>query len=150
MREIKFRLIYQSPETDEPNKIYISKPFYLTDLFNSTYQFDFTNGSYLIANELDMQWCKFEQFTGLHDKNGKEIYEGDILQCPKTTVREFRREVCWSENYASFVLFDRRKKNPKYGNGIVGLQNLGNCPRFEEWKIIGNIHQNPELLKERE
>lgn len=70
------------------------------------------------------------QFTGLLDKNGKEIFEGDIISFGQNS-----RRVNWVG--AGFWLIDF------CGNGI-DIE-----PTFNEiknWKIIGNIYENPELL----
>ena len=78
------------------------------------------------------------QFTGLHDKNGKEIYEGDIVE-----YKDFSN---------GMYLF---KEQPK-ARGVIKIDNLLNgiylkgMGTFEGNKaeIIDNIHTNPELLKE--
>ncbi len=84
-----------------------------------------------------------DQYTGLHDKNGKEIYEGDIL-----VVRELHDgdeyawkqptgpaipcEVKWDDNYKQF--------------------DFGGCSRViyspSHFEVIGNIYENPNLLSQ--
>lgn len=76
------------------------------------------------------------EFTGLLDKNEREIYEGDIL---KNTKHKFTFKVQWGiegESYAGWAGNWNEKDfiSPLY-NGP-----LENC------KIIGNIYENPELL----
>lgn len=70
------------------------------------------------------------QFTGLKDKNGKEIYEGDILQ----TGNEIHE--------VSFVQSPRKGYYPDYG-----FPNLHNFPAPDWVEVIGNIYENKELLK---
>lgn len=71
-----------------------------------------------------------EQCVGLKDINGKLIYEGDILKCG-----EYLYSVKWSDSVASFVLLN--KKRPFF----IILEK-------HEREVVGNIHENPELLKE--
>jgi len=71
------------------------------------------------------------QFTGLYDKDGKEIYEGDIVKCLDNSKHLIQR----NNDYSAYQLSNRN---------YIGLekQNLE-----DNYKIIGNIYENPELLE---
>jgi len=71
-----------------------------------------------------------EQYTGLKDKNGKEIYEGDILQIDDHILGDF--VVVWHN-------FGWKIKRS------VGYESLS-VHKSEDCTVIGNIHENPELL----
>lgn len=66
------------------------------------------------------------QFTGLHDKNGKEIYEGDIAE--------------WVFRYGDFMDEVKRTK--------VEIHPLANSNYLKDCALIGNIYENPELLEQ--
>ena len=95
------------------------------------------------------------QFTGLYDKNGKEIYEGDILtaECYPfikdgkmnyiAVVEWFDYDACW---YASMQLHRDSK-----ARGIsVDMPAWFDKDTAETYEVIGNIHDNPELIKEEQ
>jgi len=78
-----------------------------------------------------IQWQNLSimQFTGLHDKNGKEIYEGDIIQSPYT-----------NSTFKVFYSSDRPEFVAEFGMSFL------KSDRWAEAKIIGNIFENPELI----
>lgn len=74
------------------------------------------------------------QYTGLKDKNGKEIYEGDIV---KSSHWVNPCEVVWCNNYSHFTI-SSGSKNPFGFPPIFGENTI---------EVIGNIYETPELLK---
>ena len=72
------------------------------------------------------------QYIGLHDKNGKEIYEGDIVYFVSKDENAF---ILWDEETARYI-----------------IQFNGWCADFDnyygkELEVIGNIYDNPDLLE---
>ncbi len=84
------------------------------------------------------------QFTGLHDKNGKEIFEGDKLRddySDEETVIEDYAVVVWDGKLCQWAIDNSFAKDGSSFTNMVeyfGRENL---------EVIGNIHENPELLK---
>ena len=91
---------------------------------------------------LDWNHIEIMQYTGLKDKNGLEIYEGDIL-LRKHSIKTKSKGV---ENYDSTHIVEWKTHYAfNYDDSNwVGLE----LPEYlEEHEVIGNIYQNPELIK---
>jgi uncharacterized phage protein (TIGR01671 family) len=84
--------------------------------------------------------CKIEQFTGLTDKNGQKIFEGDII---KRTIHCSYR----NDGMAYDVLFKVPGIKDLYGNKIEKDDANNSVDLWEtSFEVVGNIHNNPELL----
>lgn len=122
MRELKFK-IYSKGE--------MLGPFTIQDLMNGNYPSGLHIG-YLSVSIHEPPHAGvvrddlvFLQYTGLKDKNGKEIYEGDIWED--------------DEGYLGEI------KDSNYGWIVTDLDSLYDCLAYG--KVIGNIYENPELLE---
>ena len=83
------------------------------------------------------------QFTGLHDKNGKEIYEGDIIRSFDSKGGPIIHYIQYDDEEAGFVTILKGCKKGDFGYGRCYQQWITEC----EKEVIGNIHDDPELLK---
>ena len=135
-----------------------------------------TTDKYVIIEEYTTRFVPVKrktvgQFTGLYDIDGKEIYEGDILEsaerpdhysfgfwevadkdsdygftghCGKMKIsgKPFRRVVKWHKERAAFCLFLPLR------DMIAGSRPLKMFVEGDKMRVIGNIFDNPELLKE--
>ena len=81
------------------------------------------------------------QFTGIVDRNGVEIYEGDIIQTYDSKGKPILHEVYYLENEARFA------------TKLIGYENLNEGQLTQKWinelgfEVIGNIFDNRELLQ---
>lgn len=77
----------------------------------------------------------YQEYTGLKDKNGVEIYEGDLIQC--TYCKKEYGEVYWYKEIPSFRI--------KWSDDDCGN---ARCNRIDNWATVsGNIFENKNLLK---
>lgn len=137
MRQIKFRawdtkdkkyLFSDKQEficTTHQNGFGVTIPFDIDGFIDSVQGIDWSDAD-LITGRYEL-----EQFTGTYDKNGKEIYEGDIIQ---TDIGA--REIGWNNEYSRFGF----RENVR--DGFYTFCRLSN------FEVIGNIHENEELLHE--
>ena len=93
-----------------------------------------------IYSSIDKDSSVLMQWTGLKDKNGKEIYEGDIIQ---DRQQWWRGEVFWRQELPGFYL--RKVADDRYTGNMewIDLMSGGNV---EIYNVIGNIYENPDLL----
>jgi len=132
MLEIKFRA------WDERNKSYTYSGFG---------EKTFT----IFVKRVNVPRYKIEQYTGLKDKNGKEIYAGDIVRyippkeggmiiCDWEDDNPYVKYIGWDKDEAEFNFFGRKKEVQTSGHTFC-KNNLNSI-----YEVIGNIHENPELL----
>lgn len=105
--------------------------------------------SYVMIEEINGLWCERDfdeielmRLTGLKDKNGKEIFEGDIVKY-KYGVNTFTEVVTYDKDFAGFGLVD----DDGYGSTVFTFGELAEDVDFSSLEVVGNIYENPELLK---
>lgn len=128
-REIKFRA-WDGDKKEMHLPEYTDKEdFHILSDGSIVYTQEYGYDRHELTNRRPDTWVLM-QFTGLHDKNGKDIYEGDIL--------DGRILVTWRNDLASFAL---SKQGWAYDHYFGEAVDPGHT------EVIGNIHQNPELLQ---
>jgi len=94
-----------------------------------------------LAKGTEKRFCVM-QYTGIKDKNGKEIYEGDILTA-KPKESNWNPLVCKMAFNANTARFEAQQYWPNK-NAFLSLSNNHD---YYEYEVCGNIYENPELLK---
>lgn len=114
------------------------------DLVHSVYKIgDTCVGQY--GNEIGMHEVDPSticQCTGLKDKNGKPIWENDIIEC-KDGKHNFQTQIEWDAYCAGFIFQDTE-------TSAVELDAITANGLYSESKVIGNIFDNPELIESEE
>lgn len=100
----------------------------------------FCNNGKLDYCETPIHRDSLGQFTGLIDKNGNEIYEGDIIGCYNPDIKHL---IFYNEKQGRFMA----ALNGDIDNDFVGVCGLDDSRWNASKEVIGNIHDNPELLK---
>jgi uncharacterized phage protein (TIGR01671 family) len=124
MREIKFRVWDKTKNRwDQPSLLEVfSDDGILGHLYDSK-----------------KEYTVIQQYTGLKDKNDKDIYEGDYIKYAKPSDED-----CLKRNSSNIVLV--RQTEPHEDNH-PGFRIVDLWGQYGEIEIIGNIFENPELLK---
>ena len=142
MREIEFRI-------RDRDKWYYGVP--LSKIKNDTVAFQSYDGNYY---DLFADATTLGQYTGLKDKNGKKIFEGDIISADYYPFIEDGKQnyvgiVTFYDDICSFQYELQCVNKDKRGisNGINEEFEPNDDLILEDFEVIGNIFDNPELLK---
>ena len=143
-REIKFRAYDKEDEEmryfDDENYLY-HYPFILRleQVFKKDSNYDdYEDFEYKdVTDKIELM-----QYTGLHDKNGKEIYEEDVVKITNKNskvipIKPLIAQIVWSEEYLAYILITTSVKD--------AFENLGDYIDYDI-EVIGNVFENPELL----
>lgn len=140
MREIKFKVWDKNKEVFIPEDVYAiinRTSFNAFGVMITDWQ-DYKEGEYFYDNAQELVL-----FTGLKDRNGVEIFEGDILESNDAGFSAPDQYCAVKYSGSSFVVYN---PNCCYAckNSFGCICNLDECGNIFE--VIGNIYQNPELL----
>lgn len=134
MRELKFRVYDKTGD------------YYIAILDNDCFGIKQVARIILELEVLKHEYI-IEQYTGLKDKNGKEIYEGDVIgNYSERGVLIGKEEVIWMDNCLCFGTRVIERGGPC--NGLIEpISDDGADYISAECEVIANIHENPELLE---
>jgi hypothetical protein len=135
-REIKFRAWDK-----EHRKMWFqdgrAEPDFSMDFQGGIYHHGFSGDG--LREEVKKMDFELMQFTGLKDKNGVEIYEGDVILADSIMI-ENPILVEWINDSCGFEPFSDSKENCHHCGGGIN-------PDSYDIKVIGNIYENPGLLE---
>lgn len=134
-RQLKFRAFYQ-------------KKLYMQEYCGGFSYFIHNDSDALTLEDIfvaaERQKCIIQQYTGLKDRNGIPIFEGDLVQYNQNSNYDgINFEVTWSDVSFGWVL---KSKNGDYLTNMT----TPNGPRYNFLEVVGNIFENLELIKNNE
>ncbi len=107
-----------------------------------------------VNTAFDYEWHSsliWMQFTNLKDKNGKEIYEGDIVSLTQGFAPRQLFQVEFDVDDGRWMYTHKWKMNPEikdqYQISSTGFHGDARTNEEREVEVVGNIYENPELLK---
>lgn len=100
------------------------------------------NGIVELSKFFELPNMTIEQFTGFKDRNGKEVYEGDVIR-----YKVLRDDCSTRHGYKYREVIEAVEYDDGRGMYIIGQYSpLGTIVDHYEPEVIGNVHENPELL----
>lgn len=109
-------------------------------IYYSYHEYTVEGDDHVYGDVIDFEDCVLMQFTGLKDKNGKEIYEGDIINYKYSRHTSTQFVVKYNEFQATFIVVDN------HNDLVYTFRELADYIQLNSLEVIGNIYENKELL----